>query len=163
MGISADLQNDSNWIQSYQEEKNVIYDAAGGYTALPAFEIPISFDKKILAIRTNSAGAKFTWRFSGVLSQRLQLGGGFTPLPVASSWERRLRINRSQLLLLPLYTSNYELLFEPYPWIKNISLTIWEYIGIINDPTEDLINEIRSNELARIEERIDDLASWSNP
>ena len=156
----ADLKNDNNWQQVYRDSKSVTYDAAGGYTALPAFEIPITFDKALIAVRTNSQGAKFTWRFSGVLSQRMQLGGGATPLPVASLSYNRLRINRSTLLHFPTYDTDYELLFEPYYWIKHIDLTIWEYTGVYTEFTNNLIQEIQTIQLPNIEAKLDDISNY---
>lgn len=158
---SADLKNANNWEQAYRDSKSVVYDDAGGYTPLPAFEIPITFNKKLLAIRVLSDNAKFTWRFGGVLSQRMQLGGGATPLPVASLDYNRLRVNRSTLINFPTYGTDYELLFEPYYWIKHIDLTIWQYLGELTDSTENLINEIRSNELASIETKVDEIATYN--
>lgn len=152
MNLAADLQNDSNWQQVYTEEREVVYDAAGGYTALPAFEIPFTFEGQIIAIRALSKNAKFTWNFAGKISQRIQLGGGATPLPVATQFEQNLRINRSTLLVLSKLTTEYELLFEPFYWIKHINLTIWEYIGT----AEEVTNEA----LVRIEGKIDDIAAY---
>lgn len=157
----ADLKNDNNWKLVYQDSKTVTYDAAGGYAPLPAFEIPITFDKELIAVKTLSAGAKFSWRFSGVLTQRMQLGGGFTPLPVASLSYNRLRINRSSLLHFPTYNTDYELLFEPYFWIKNIDLTIWEYNGSITSDILVSINDVRDDNLVRIEDKIDDLSTYN--
>ena len=72
--LIADLKNDNNWRQAYQDERSVVFDEAGGYSPLPAFEIPITFDSHLLAVRTLSNNAKFTWRFSGVLSHLFELG-----------------------------------------------------------------------------------------
>lgn len=157
---TADIKNSFNWNLVYQEEREVLYDSAGGYTAIPAFEIPITFDKSLLCVRTSSKNAKFTWRFSGVLTQRMELGTNNDSLPVASLDYTRLRINRSTLIHYPLYTTDYQLLFESYYWIKHIDLTIWEYVGRLANETDDLINEIRADELANIEQKVDEIATY---
>lgn len=159
MNYLADLKNTNNWRQVYINEKQVVYDTAGGYTPLPAFEIPITFDAQILAVRTLSNNAKFTWRFSGVLSQRISLGGDFDGVPTSSLNYNRLRINRTSMLHLPNYNTDYELLFEPYVWIKHIALTVWEYTGVLTQETSNLITETRENELVRIEEKIDNIVN----
>jgi hypothetical protein len=151
----ADLKNDNNWQQVYTDSRTVLYDAAGGYSPLPAFEIPLAFNSPLLIIRTLSNGAKFTWRFSGVLSQRFSIGNVASPVPTAALNYNRLRINRSSMLHFPRYNTNYELLFEPYVWIKHIDLAIWTYNGAFVDKIYDQIDQVRDNELPRIESKID--------
>ncbi|WP_414622052.1 hypothetical protein [Calothrix sp. CCY 0018] len=151
----ADLKNDNNWQQVYTDSKTVLYDAAGGYRPLPVFEIPITFDSPLLIIRTLSDGAKFTWRFSGVLSQRISMSNVASPVPTAALNYNRLRINRSSLLHFPRYNTDYELIFEPYTWIKNINLAIWSYSGVFTNELFAQVEEVRDNELSRIESKID--------
>lgn len=135
MNIIASIKNSSNWELIYRENREVLVDAAGGYIPLPAFEIPITLDDEIIAVRTISQRAKFTWRFAGVLSQRMQLGAGLTSLPVATITSQRIQLNRSELVQLNNFGTDYELLFEPYSWIKNLDVSIWRYIGGIFDKT----------------------------
>ncbi|NJL61814.1 MAG: hypothetical protein HC903_08270 [Methylacidiphilales bacterium] len=47
----------------------------------------------------------------------------------------------------------------PY-WYEEISLTVWEYLGSYGDSVEELIEQIRDNELARIEQKVDDIATY---
>lgn len=157
----AEFKNDNNWVFLYQESREVVYDEAGGYTPMAAFEIPITFDNKILAVRTLSKNAKYTWRFSGVLTQRMQLGGGATPLPLASFSDKRMRVNRSSLIYFLTYGTDYELLFEPYYWIKHIDLSIWGYVGDLTDSIRESINQMKSNELANIETKLDEIATYN--
>lgn len=160
--LIADLKNDNNWRQAYQDERSVVFDDAGGYTPLPAFEVPITFDTQLLAVRTLSNNAKFTWRFSGVLSHLFELGDVISPLPTASHSYHRLRINRSNLIYFPNFGTDYQLIFEPYWWIKHINLTIWEYTGEITSAAEKLVAEVRDTDLSRIESKVDDISTYGN-
>ncbi len=132
MTIQADLKNWQNWDLTYFRQEDVIYDAAGGYRPLPAFEIPLVFDKRILMIRANSTNAKFSWRFLGVLSQFISVDRNGSPRD-AALYRTNLRINRSQILFFDRVDIEYELIFEPFYWLKRCELSIYTFTGEITD------------------------------
>ncbi len=139
------LQSQGNWNQIYDESRSAVpLTPAGGHIPIPAFEIPFLFDRHIIAVRCLSPTAKATWRFAGMLSQRFRAGtgGSASPLPTLDATSLALRINRSRLVVFQKYTAEYELLFESPPWIKDMRLSIWQYLGSESDTTEDLIREL---------------------
>lgn len=157
--LVLNLTSQANWLQVYDELREVERVTLNEYNPLPKFSIPFLFDKRILSIRTNSTTAKPYWRYAGQLTQRFQIGTGGTNtlLPVADFTRKRLNLNRTELVILPQYTSVYELLLEVPYWIEDLRLTIWEYTGPEADSTEQLIDATRED-LARVEAKVDALA-----
>lgn len=153
------LTNQANWNQIYTESREAQpASPIGGYFPIPAFEIPIVIENNILAVRTFSNTARFSWRFAGNLSQRIQIGSGgsASTLPEVEAASISLRINRTRLLILKKLSPDYKLVFEPPYWFKSISLTIWEYTGIQEYLTDELIRDL-GDDLDRIEAKIDSL------
>lgn len=131
MTIQADLQNGANWQLTYYRSEAVTFDAAGGYSALPVFDIPIVFNERILMVRATSTNARFTWRFMGILSQRINIFGNQLDLEPAL-FQANLRINRSRILIFDQVETPYELFFEPFYWLKQCDLYVYTFIGQIS-------------------------------
>ncbi len=152
---------EGNWQQVYEERRTCTFITDKVFTPIPAFEIGFLFDTHIIAIRAISTSAKSTWRYAGSLHQRLQLGGGGTAsnLPTVDLSNRGILLNRSTLIELPRYTSEYALVFAPPRWMQDIKVTFWQYIGIDSDNlTESLL--LAREDLERIEVKLD---SYSTP
>ncbi len=136
------LQSQGSWVQVYNEYRaaDVVVDRS--FTPIPAFELGFLFESHILAVRCLSNSAKPTWRFAGKLDQRFQLGtgGAASPLPVVNASSRTVRLNKSALVQFQHLTSNYQLVFEPAHWLKDVQLTVWEYRGPVSDTTEEKID-----------------------
>ncbi|NEQ36651.1 MAG: hypothetical protein F6K40_10325 [Okeania sp. SIO3I5] len=64
---------------------------------------------------------------------------------------RRLLLNKINLEIFPKLTNNYQLIIDVPYWFSNYNVTIWKYIGIEEDSSEQLIE---NNELNEIESRI---------
>ena len=149
-----DLSNQSYWNQVYEEFKEAKEITPGGaYYAIPAFEIPFLFSSNVIIVRPLSVKAKSTWRFAGVLAQKFQVGTGGTAstLPTVDADTLSLRLNRNKLVIFNNFKSDYELVFEPFYWMRDIRLTVWEYTG----PEETLRNAIE-----RIEFKVDNIADY---
>ena len=149
------LQSQGNWVNVYSEDRTARQVTDTNFAPIPAFEIGFLFEAHILAVRCLSDSAKPTWRFAGILNQAFQIGtgGGVSPLPVVSGSSQTMRLNRSSLVQFERLTSNYQLVFEPAYWLKDIRLTVWEYRGLVSDTTEEKIGLVL-NATNRIEERL---------
>lgn len=151
------LQGQGIWNQVYNEHRNATL-VQTAHIPIPAFEISFLFESHILAVRCLSTTAKAHWRFAGILSQQFQIGTGGTasPLPDVTASQHKSRLNRTELIIFPKLTGNYQLIFEPAYWLKDARLTIWEYTGIESDTTEELIQTLKVD-LIRIESKVDAL------
>jgi hypothetical protein len=157
--LILDLTSQSNWLQVYDELREVERVSSIAYKPLPPFAIPFLFDKRILSVKVISLTAKPYWRYAGTLTQSFQIGSGGTNtlLPVADFSRKKLNLNRTELVIFPQYTSNYELVFKAPYWLLDLRLTIWEYTGPESDSTEQLVSLTRED-LARVEAKVDALA-----
>lgn len=152
-----DLLNQDNWNQIYDESRTAQpATEAGGYYSIPIFEIPIILQSRVLAVRCLSTTAKYSWRFAGNLKPQVAApiaGINSPPLEVASIY---LQLNRTRLIVLQPYATNYNLVLENAPWLKDLRVTIWEYTGAIEDTTEELIGIARID-ILRVEAKVDNL------
>lgn len=141
-----DLGVESSWTLVYEEfRERKKASIQGTYIPIPAFEVPFLFTSRTILIRPLSKKAKSTWRFAGYLAQRFQAGsgGGASSLPTVDADVYRLRLNRTKLITFEEYKSNYAIIFEPFYWMKDIELKIWEYTGPVRT-LRDSVEEIRS-------------------
>lgn len=153
-----DLQGQGVWSQVFDERREAVQATEKVHLPIPAFELGFSFESHILVVRCLSVTAKAHWRFAGNLSQRFQIGtGGVTsPLPLVTARRIGLKLNRADLVQFPRLTTDYELLFEPPHWLKDLRLTVWQYTGPESDTTEEMVEAARVD-LIRIESKIDAL------
>ncbi|HLO88877.1 MAG TPA: hypothetical protein VK203_28270 [Nostocaceae cyanobacterium] len=152
--LIAGLNNSQNWSLAFQESKEAEQiTLEGGYKPLPAFEVPILLDARIVVVKTFSTippGKK--WRFAGNLrvSQQLPLGVGGRWVELASF---PLYLNRTKLVVLPAYANQYQLTLSDAYWLTNLQLTIYQFVGTISSVQIEGINP----DLERIERKIDQL------
>lgn len=156
--LILDLQGQGVWTQVFDEHRDALETTSSSHLPIPAFEIGFLIESHILAVRCLSMTAKARWRFSGNLSQRFQIGSGgaASPLPTVTGSRQGLRLNRTELVRFPKLVPAYELLFEPPHWLKDLRLTVWQYIGPESDTTEEMVEAARVD-LIRIESKIDAL------
>jgi len=141
-----ELGVESNWQLVYNETREQIKGSIRGtYTPIPAFEVPFLFTSRTIVIRPLSRKGRPTWRFAGSLAQRFQVGSGgaVSALPTVDADVYRLRLNRTKLITFEEYKSDYQVVFEPFYWMKDIELKIWEYVGPVRTLRES-VEEIRA-------------------
>lgn len=154
------LLDPASWQQVYDEARTAqLATSEGGYFPIPIFEIPVSMQSRVLAVRCLSSTAKFRWRFAGNLKPQVLApidGINSPPVEIASIY---LQLNRTKLIVLQPYAENYNVVIENAPWLQDLRITIWEYKGEIEDTTEELIGVARVD-ILRVEAKVDDLASY---
>jgi hypothetical protein len=158
--LILDLSNQANWLQVYDELRQVVVISPVAHTPIPAFEVPFIFDRAILAVKAFSATASPRWRFAGDLVQQVQLGtgGGSSGLPLATVERQALRLNRTEFVLFDKVTSDYQLTVECPFWLRDLRITIWEYVGAVSNSTDNKVDDVLIT-AARTEGKIDELLS----
>ena len=146
-----DLANASQWHLAYEEYKVEPQIFPRKYPHIEGFLLPITFDKYVLACSVSTHIYENSWYTGGWLTQRLALQG--TDFGRADSSKFRLPLNRTILLVLPNVSPQYQLYFDPAPWLIDMTLRIWEFTGAIATKEEELLETVKVD-LLRIEAKI---------
>jgi hypothetical protein len=132
------MLDSSLWQTVYQGNFEV---ATNGtlYVPLPPIDIPIAFEKPLIAIRTSSFNSPPKWFTAGWLSQKINTGLTVTGVDDAVLSRRRVELNKLSVFRFSQdIASTYTLSFSFPRWMKDISLAVWEYQGDIPDVTQSL-------------------------
>lgn len=151
------LIDPASWNQVYTESRTAVpATPQGAHIPIPAFEIPITMHSRVFVLKAVSTNTKPRWRFAGNLKPRVAApiaGINSPPVEIASLY---VQLNRTKLIVLPAFLTDYNLVLETAPWLKDLSITIWEYVGTIQDTTEELIGIARID-ILRVESKIDNI------
>jgi hypothetical protein len=152
------LSNSANWEQRYSTTRNAVSLGAGSaFAPIPSITVPILISSHIIVVYVNTASSKDTWYFGGLISQKINLGLTVGGLPDSDAVQKnRLYLNRLTLLVWPRIASTYAVEVEIPKWFRQVSITLWEYIGPVADSTENMIQDLKTD-LSRIESKIDSL------
>lgn len=158
MPTVLDLQNAQLWQLLYVSGVYQVVHVGNGWVPIPPFYLPIICTHHTLMVSAESQLAKAEWW----LGIRLQMiidapGTDFGEIPAQSI---NVPINRPFLVQFSDLSDSYRLRVEVPPWHEEMSIRIWQYIGITSDSTEDLIISTAAGieqDLARIESKIDNL------
>lgn len=125
------------------------------YTPIPPAEIPIEFDKPLIAISTSSFNALPRWVTAGWISQKIYTGLSVTGVSDAVLTNKRVFLNRLNLFFMSTdLASSYSITYYFPRWMFDLSIAIWQYTG-----TGDIDDEI-IRRLTRIEQKVDDISDF---
>ncbi len=159
--IIADLGNANNWEPLWSTNLEGVSAGADRYYPIPEVSCPVLIDKHILAVSTNSSNSSPSWKSAGFLNYKIRTGlvvGGSPDTQIGKSF--RIKINQITLLILPRYSETFSISFGIHFWIQQISINVWQYVGTLEDSTEQLIKNVRDVDLARIEQKVDDISTY---
>jgi hypothetical protein len=151
-GLEFDLTAPNVWEQVYEASKAAVQPTPETFISIPRITIPILLHERVIVVGTSSSNVKPNWRFSGTLSQRLvipSLGIG-----LVDGHKETIRINALSLLVLPNLTPDYRLDLDVFPWIRDLSISIWRYIGPEVDELVQLIETVKVD-ILRVENKLD--------
>lgn len=141
------LGNANNWESHYSgsfEAARITVNSRDIYLPILEVEVPITFDKNVLAVYAASATAKPNWSFAGYASQRIRTGlivGGSHDSVAA---RKSIWLNEINLLFFDQLASSYSLSIKPAKWLHDISINIWQYTGNQSDTVTDLLQTIHT-------------------
>jgi hypothetical protein len=158
-GFQFDLTAPGVWEQVYNETKTAQKPSPSTFISIPRISMPILLHERVLVVGISSLNVKPNWRFSGTLTQRLlipSLGIG-----VVDGHKQTLRINALSLIVLPALTPDYRLDFDVFPWIRDVSIAVWRFIGPEVDELIEFMKTVKIDVL-RVEAKLD-RQSTNNP
>jgi hypothetical protein len=151
-GLQFDLTAPDVWEHVYDESKTAEQPTPQTFISIPRITIPVLLHERVIVVGTSSINAKPNWRFSGTLSQRLvipNLGSG-----LVDGHKETIRINALSLIVMPLLTPDYRLQVDVFPWIRDLSISIWRYVGAEVDELVQLLETVKVD-IVRVESKID--------
>jgi hypothetical protein len=165
MSLNLDLTGFGVWELTYFQKFQG--DAQNKRYRLPLIEpveIPYLTDKHLFLVAATYLKAPPNWQRAGYLYQQIDgiriddsvvfEGLGSNSSTAVDAQRQLLRLNTIQFVNFVKLTETYRLRFEALPWIPELTLGIWEYLGIESDTNEDLLNAVRAK-LETIEFKID--------
>lgn len=130
------LANAENWESVYTTSVEAVSMTPGGHQPIVAIPIPILINSPIIAIYADNPSARPTWYRAGYLIQKIRIGvtvGGQADTESFST--RRVFLRQVSLAIFPTLQNDYELVFRPVYWHKQINLSLWKYTGPRSDTT----------------------------
>jgi hypothetical protein len=160
MGLILQLGNEANWNQIYFGTHLSYQISSTRFAPIPKITIPTQLESPILAVYISCLPDTPTWHFGGWLNQKIFTGLTVGGSPDAENVQRRkIWLNKITIIRLDRLSNNYSVTFEVPKWFQSVSIQVWEYIGLYEDSTELLIEEMREDVL-RIEQKVDDIATF---
>lgn len=163
--LELDLNSSLSWEQIHFSSRDA--PLINPYTFQPLDAIPVDGgilrNAPIIATYAQSTQAKPHWRAAGYINQTISTGialGGSQDTEYTVGYF--VALNRIKLHFLNPALGNYGLKFYCKKYLRNISITVWQYTGAY---TETLQQEIQVNRIIirRIEDKVNDLfGSWNN-
>lgn len=146
MTISYDLGDPLAWELIFTGTRSMSTAPKSLWKSLPIPEIvtdiqPIS---NIVAVRASSASNPGYWKFGGYASQKIVPGiaaSGSSLLATTSS--QKIWLDRLSILFFPDLTDSYYLTFNIPYWLRQIDLSVWQYLGAVEDSTEQKLDYIQ--------------------
>ena len=167
MGLVVDLATVGAWeLTYYQKHTGNLQNRRIRAPLIEPIELPYLTDKHIFLVGATSLKAKPSWLRAGYFYQQIDgihvddtlifEGLGQVPTTEVDFTRRLIKLNAIELVIFPKITNDYRLRFEALPWIEEITIGVWEYVGTESDSTEDLIQSVRAK-LETLEFKIDNL------
>jgi hypothetical protein len=160
--ITYELSGSNKWERIYyQQHQGNSENKKIRAPLIEPFELPILFDRYVLAVQTFCSAAKPSWRSAGHLTQvfgNLNLentspigGSPGTAVDAATFW---IRLNTTQLIVFPKLSPDYYLWFDPAPWLPSLAFGVWQFVGESHDEVVELIETVKVDVL-RVESKLD--------
>jgi hypothetical protein len=164
--VIFDAGDSSKWNFLWDTTVNSASAPGGRYYPIADITIPFLLSTEVIAIYAISETARPNWKSAGFLNQKIRTGitvGGNNDGRFNGS--QRVLLNQINVLNIPTtsYTPEYSLTFTVHPWHEDITLQVWEFTGVVNDSTEDIMIEEVLRRILDIQYQLEDIASYNNP
>ncbi len=140
--LVVDIGNTNNWELHYTVSLTAVPVGNNRYIPIPRQEVPILFDKNIIAVLATSDTVR---AYAGFIGQKFRTGITAGNAPNAESFaSHRLYKNRLGIFTFDPLAATYSLVLGPPFWAQDMKYTVWQYIGPQGDTTENLITVLQS-------------------
>jgi len=186
MTVTLDLTGTGKWERAYyhvlnSDPENVKILKKNKRAKIPyinPLEIPLLFDKHILAVMAQNSQTPSTWKkagdlvqvFTGVFHDEPNFDPPLIPTFGVDVESKYIPLNTLRMYVFSSYAPQFYLWFEPVKWLKKVTLTIWKFVGEQFDSTEEILETIKvdlavvqyqngdvKHQLDRIESKVDEM------
>lgn len=113
---------------------------------IPEAYVPITLTTPIAAIYCSSFDPKASrWQRGCKVSQVTPIGANIGSGFGAVTQTKIVSLNVPTLLFFPLFTDEYALLLEFYPWFREVQVSVHQYIGEVTDTTTEALENIQTS------------------
>jgi len=112
------------------------------YSSIPDFTMPLLISNPVVAVYITSETDPGKWRRGGYIKQKVQTGiadGGQVDSYLTQSFLQLRKINIVQLQEI---NGNFALEFSVPYWLRQVSISVWEYTGVIADTVEQKLDDL---------------------
>jgi hypothetical protein len=116
--------------QSWLEVATISREFTTGVTEIV---LPIKLASQVLATVVTTLDARATWRYGGLIYQKINTPFEPTGQSKLASSAYHLGLNQPTLLVYPQYTPDYLLGYLSPKWFSSVQLKVWEFIGDVSN------------------------------
>lgn len=139
-----DIDNTTNWLQIYSDDFQATYIQGQQipiYTPIPKTELPVNIDSSLVAIHCTSTQYPNSQKYLGSVVQAVLINQSF-PTDTATANAKRIYSNQTVLAQFTEFDDTYRLVLSVRWWVEQLSITVYEYIGLENFKIENRLNII---------------------
>lgn len=160
--LDVDLRGPGKWELIYSSK---LVPPPGGKSIDPV-DLPFVAESRFLIIGATCISAKKTWNQAGYLTQvldqiavddRIVYPGLISPpANIADADCKLIPLNALKLVEFSSFSPQFRLHFRILPWIKSLSLAVWQFTGTESDTILEQV-ELARVDLLRVESKVDRL------
>jgi hypothetical protein len=137
---------DTNWVSvaTYQKVAAAVppYPQVEKYSPIPDWTTTTTLDSPIIAVNATSSTAEPHWKYAGMAIQEIRTGLSVGGQPDSTIAAKKFYLNQTTLLIFPDLGPDFNLLFRIPYWLREIDLTLWNYVGPITRDYDGILNQI---------------------
>lgn len=145
MAVTYEFSNGANWEQVW----------SGSFTAsrppgfsdrhyrIPEIVVPVLLEGFVLAVYCTSSTNPGWWHSGGLMNVKFPTGiltGGIGETQPSERY--RIWLDKITSFEIPKMASSYELSFNAPYWLDQLSISVYQYIGPVNDSTESKLDAL---------------------
>lgn len=156
MTISYTLNDSDSWELLWNGSFSVaiVPSSEARRTPLPEISIPIQAYYPIIAVKISSASNPGHWKFGGYVNQKAVFGIiENNQANNINTSKQKIWLDRVTAVFFPQLTDSYQITFNIPWWLRQVDITVWQYIGPVEDSYEQKFDYIQGT-LAAILDRI---------
>lgn len=109
---------------------------------IASFDLGTDFTSQFVAVGVKVNASRSSWKYGGYLTKDFSFEtSGYRVDDTVFFRSHDLLINSVQIVEFPILTKNsYRLRFHPANWFLDVTVQIWEYVGVVENECDAEVN-----------------------